>query len=144
MKTLKDGQSESDLLELANILNINIDGIDFTENLFKDNEIEEGNYITNIGKLKSGGTHWVGFKLFGNYLFYYDSFGYRPKNIIVDFCKKNDLKLLYNLDEFQDLKESLCGLYVMLFFLLDSYSFIKNKKDFDQLLNEMKHWIIKA
>lgn len=144
MKTLKDGQSESDLLELANILNINIDGIDFTENLFKNNEIEEGNYITNIGNLKSGGTHWTGFKLYNNYLFYYDSFGYRPKNIIVDFCKKNDLKLLYNIDEFQDLKESLCGLYVMLFFLLDNYSFVKNKKDFDQLLNEMKHWIIEA
>lgn len=143
MKSLKNGQSDKDLFELAKILNIKLDAIDFDKNLFK-NDITEGNYFTNLGELPSGGTHWVGFKLYKNYLFYYDSFGFRPKKIIIDFCKINDLKLLYNIDEFQNLKSALCGLYVMLFFLLDSYSFVKNKSDFDQLLNEMKFWEIEV
>lgn len=140
-KSLGNGQTDKELLELANILNIDINSIDFLENLLK-NDLEEGNYITNLDDVEGGGTHWVGFKLYKNYCFYYDSFGFRPELGLIKFCKDNNLKCIFNIDQFQDLKESLCGLYVMLFFLLDSHLFIKDKSTYNQVLEEMKYWKI--
>lgn len=142
-KKLNHGQTDNQLYELLEHFDIDINKIDFIDNIFNnDYELEEGNYIINIGKILSGGTHWTCFKLYKNYLFYYDSFGFRPNTIIVDFCRDNDLRLLYNIDEFQSLNEELCGLYCILFLLLDSHLFIKDKKTFNQVLDEMKYWKI--
>ncbi len=139
---LNNGQTDQQLYELLDYFDIDINKIDFVSTLFDNDELEEGNYIINIGPINTNGTHWVCFKLYKNYFFYYDSFGFRPNKIILEFCNENNLRLLYNIDQFQDLKESLCGLYCILFLLLDKYMFVTDKKSFNSLLEEMKHWII--
>jgi hypothetical protein len=49
LKKLNKGQTDKDLLEVANFLNIKITKIDFINELFKDNnKLENGNYIGNL------------------------------------------------------------------------------------------------
>lgn len=145
LKKLNKGQTDKDLLEVADFLNIKITKIDFINELFKDNnKLQNGNYIGNLDSKTKIGTHWIGIKIYNDILIYYDSFGFRPPNIIVDYCKNNKIKCYFSLNETQDLKEEICGLYVLLFFLLDSHNHITNKETFNQNLNEMKYWKIET
>jgi hypothetical protein len=145
LKKLNNGQSDLDLYEVAEFLNIKIIKIDFINELFKyNNKLQNGNYIGNLDSKTKKGTHWIGIKIYNNILVYYDSFGFRPPNLIIDYCKNNNLKCYFSINETQDLKEEICGLYVLLFFLLDSHNHITNKETFNQNLNEMKYWKIET
>jgi hypothetical protein len=142
LKSLKNGQNDKDLLQVADHLNININKIDFINELFKDNTIlKDGNYIGNLDT-KNNGTHWIAFIIYKDILAYYDSFGFRMPNIIVNYCKKHNLKCYFSINETQDLKEQICGLYCILFLLLSSHNHIINKETFNENLNEMRYWSI--
>ena len=140
-KSLAKGQTDHDLYQVANNLNLEIDDIDFVKDLFSE-PLEDGNYIANLGNRNNGGTHWVGIILKGNLLAYFDPFGFRPPEIIVKYCKDNNIRCLFSMNQTQKLNEYICGLYCILYFLISSYHRVKDKKSFNEVLEEMKYWSI--
>jgi len=141
LKSMLNGQTDQDLLKIAEYYNININDIDFIDNIFADN-IENGNYICNLDKGLVKGTHWVAFIKNNNEIGYFDSFGFRPPLILENYCKQNNLKCFFNLNQFQNINSSLCGLYCLLFLLIGSNMTFYNKKSFNDILDEMKFWSI--
>ena len=79
---------------------------------------------------KKGGSHWVALHFNGNTLFYFDSFGGRPKRAPVKrFCKQFS-QVVYNKIVLQSERENNCGLFVL--YVLDALS---KGVDFEQVIS---------
>lgn len=87
-----------------------------------------GNYIINLDKSETKGTHWCCFVLYPQKLVYYDSFGILNDipNEVMRFGKKfnKNIKFVFNYDVIQPINSVYCGWYVLYFL----WFFNKNKK----------------
>ena len=87
-----------------------------------------GNYIINLDRTETTGTHWCCFILFPTKLVYYDSFGVinQIPPEVIQFGKRFNpsIKFVFNYDVIQDTKSIYCGWYVLYFI----WFFNKNKK----------------
>ncbi|AJP61524.1 hypothetical protein AHEVV1_007 [Adoxophyes honmai entomopoxvirus 'L' virophage 1] len=63
--------------------------------------------IINIGN--KTGTHWVCVVKIFNSVYYHDTFGTVPVNIIVEYCNKLGYNLYYNTEKYQEFTEENCG-----------------------------------
>lgn len=106
--------SDTDLRNIAKDLNIKLNWIGFEEDLTNQPK-EDGGYIINIGD--NTGTHWCGLAVKGDEAFYFDSFMVPPNDPVVKWVMDNKFdKFNYNnKEQFQQLNEELCGLWVIVF-----------------------------
>ena len=100
MIDLSNGQTDSQLEDVCLYKNIDLTGI-YMINDFDFNK--NGNYILNLDNDDRGGTHWVACIINNKYIFYFDSFGYKPPEIIKSkfkFCLSTSFILvkLFNLN----------------------------------------------
>jgi hypothetical protein len=131
MIDLSNGQTDSQLEDVCLYKNINLTGI-YMINDFDFNQ--NGNYILNLDSDNRGGTHWVSCIITNKYIFYFDSFGYEPPEIIKSKLKK---KLFYNNIQFQNIEEKNCGIYCILF--LKVCQSVNSLSKFNTLLESMKN-----
>ena len=75
------------------------------------------NIIINLDTKTDKGTHWVALAIRDKEAFYYDSFGGKCDDYVVQFCKKYRLKLGINTYIIQDLKSTQCGIFCFGYFL---------------------------
>lgn len=138
---LKKFQTDEELKHFCFINQIHIDNIDYINNIDLN---KKGTYILNLDKSQEGGTHWVALIIKNCGFFYFDPFGFRCPLNIENFCKKNKKPLYYNLCQFQQLEESLCGFYCCLFLYIvqNIYGKLENKFDFYNIIEEYKFWDI--
>ena len=123
--------SDTQLIELANKLNIKLRYVGFAENLPALSKLD-GSYIINLGDFERSGTHWTGLFVRGKDAFYYDSYAGPPEDIVIDWLEQNGVKnLIYN-DYFQmqGIEETLCGIYVINFLYYMTHS--KKKRLIDR------------
>ena len=87
-----------------------------------------GNYIINLDKTETKGTHWCCFVIYPTKLVYYDSFGVinQIPPEVIQFGKRfnPNIKFIFNYDVIQDTNSIYCGWFVLYFL----YFFNKNKK----------------
>lgn len=80
-------------------------------------------WILNHGSSRTNGTHWTALARFHNMAFYFDSFGKLPPPFeVIDYLDSN-IKLYYNVKQYQNYGSSICG-HLCLRFL---YDFWRNK-----------------
>ncbi len=76
-----------------------------------------GGYILNLEdeKDKGKGSHWLSIwiDLQRKKLWFFDSFGIKPPEIVEQFAKKNNLTLHYSTKQIQDVNRGYCGQYVI-------------------------------
>lgn len=113
--------SNSDLEELASEVKLKLNGI-YPRNVIPQT-LKDGNYIVNLDKYGSQGTHWTCFVKKGKKVYYFDSFGMYPFQDLVNICNRNKLEILYNANIIQDPKSILCG-----YFCIGFLNFVKNSK----------------
>lgn len=114
--------SDTQLIDLANKIKIPLNYVGFAENM--PNKLNNGGYIINLGDLDKSGTHWTCLYIENENAFYFDSFAGAPEDIIIKKLKKNKVKnLIYN-DYFQmqDIEETLCGIWCILFLYYMTFS----------------------
>ena len=87
-----------------------------------------GNYIINLDRSETNGTHWSCFIIYPSKLVYYDSFGVinQIPPEVIQFGKRFNpsIKFVFNYDVIQDTNSIYCGWFVLYFI----YFFNKNKK----------------
>lgn len=138
---LKNSQTDKELEHFCFINQINIDKIEYINNI---NLNKKGNYILNLDKSQKGGTHWTALIIKNSGFYYFDAFGFRAPLLIETFCKKNKIPLFFNLSQFQQIDEQICGFYCCLFFYITQniYGKLENKFDFYNIIEEFKFWDI--
>jgi hypothetical protein len=79
----------------------------------EEKRLPVGNYIINLGTVLSGGTHWVGLKVYkeNKEAISFCSYGGYPLN----FLEKTIPTLYYNNDQIQGIKDLNCGLWALIF-----------------------------
>lgn len=121
--------SDIQLKQLADELGLNLVYIGFAENLptnvtngccsRSENSPRKrgGCYIINLGDFDRGGSHWTCLYVEKPTAFYYDSFAGPPEDIVITWLEKNNVKTLIYNDYFQmqGIKETLCGIYCIVF-----------------------------
>ena len=119
--------SNIDLEHYVSILKLSLHPIRFVNQL-KTLKPKTGNYIINLDRTQTTGTHWCCFIIYNTKLVYYDSFGIIngiPPEVI-SFGKRfnPNIKFIFNYDVNQDTKSIYCGWFVLFFI----WFFNKNKK----------------
>ena len=110
--------SNIDLVYYCKLLKIPLIEV-LQKDLFEQiNKPREGCYIVNLQDSNIGnGTHWTCLILTKTIAIYYDSFGLAIptpiKKFIMRFNKKS--KVLYSIDQIQDMKSVFCGWFVLYF-----------------------------
>lgn len=104
-----------------------------------------GNYIINLDRTETKGTHWCCFIIYKNNkstpckLIYYDSFGIEnniPQEVIKFGKRYNpNIKIIFNYDQIQDKQSIYCGWFVLYFI---NY-FNKHKKCNNKMLLLKQH-----
>lgn len=123
-----------DIVHLVTKLKIPyFDGVFMRDELTKKKKKEKKNdltskqnecWILNHGSSRTKGTHWTALARFHNMAFYFDSFGKLPPPFeVIDYLSNNDIKLYYNVKQYQNYGSSICG-HLCLRFL---YDFWRNK-----------------
>ena len=108
--------SDTQLANFARGAGVPLVGIDFAEDIDIN---QDGAYIINLGDSHIGGTHWTGLWIEGNSALYVDSYGVAPEDVLIAkiHAYNADIDLVYNDGyEFQLYDESLCGMWVLMFF----------------------------
>ena len=128
-------------------------GIDYTDILMFDdflNSFKLGKYIINLDALTKidenrHGTHFISLIYYlypRNYkktIFWFDSMGRKPHNLIINKCNEEKVSLFYNNIQFQDLKEKTCGLWACAFLaIIDIPDLTLNK--INKNLNYLKNY----
>ena len=115
--TLKPETSSDDLIKLAKLNNIRVDAIVFKDHL-KSLPLTTTQIIINLANSGSKGTHWLALSIVSpDTALFFDSFGIRPSDTIVDFCRDRKIKhLYYNTIEIQKLHDrGGCGEFSLYF-----------------------------
>lgn len=102
----------------CNQLNIPFKGCFMNDELdqFLDKGLPNGNYIINLQNMNQGGTHWVSMvKDKQNCVYYNDSYGVYPIQVVMDLCKKYKYRLYYNKRNHQPFNTTSCGYWCILF-----------------------------
>lgn len=143
-----NGQTSTYLQDYCLTNNIKLNGILMLPQ-FIEKDLPIGKWIINSDSIGRGGEHWLGCICWLNkedkYLkscFWYDPFGYRPHQLFIEKCKKENIKCFYNNIQFQSLDEMTCGIYVCGFF-----AFVQNEKQLtikyiNKALEKMKDYEI--
>ncbi len=101
--------------------------------------------IINMSLRKDGGSHWVCYynNEHSKYIIFCDSFGVIPDPRIRKHLKTSKKKILYNTQQFQDIKSSSCGQWCI--YVLDKldegkelYDIISDYINDNTLINENK------
>lgn len=133
--------SDKQLINLAKQLKIKVNYIGFAENLPNNINKLDGSYIINLGDNSIGGSHWTCFYIEKNMSFYNDSFAGGPEDIVISWLANNNIKtIIYNDDfQFQEISETLCGIWCILFLYYMTHS---KKKNLIERFNEFtKHFV---
>jgi hypothetical protein len=80
-----------------------------------EDNLKEGNYIINLENSNQSGSHWTCFIKDKNNVYYYDSFGVVPPQIIHDISLKNNLNLFYIDKHDQNIDSTSCGWWCIAF-----------------------------
>lgn len=74
-------------------------------------------FIVNLSRKNEAGSHWVSIYMNQNSeCYYFDSFGFPPKNkFIIMFLKKHAKRIYYNKRQIQHITSIKCGKYCCLF-----------------------------
>lgn len=83
-------------------------------------------WILNHGSSQTNGTHWTALARSNNTAFYFDSFGKLPPPFEVLDYLGDDIKLYYNVRQYQNYGSSVCG-HLCLRFLYDFWRNVKLK-----------------
>jgi hypothetical protein len=126
---------EHDTLEqLAIKYGIRLDKILFLNNFVKDPKV--GNFVLNLDCDNRGGTHFNAIISLKNEIYLFDPFG--------NTALKKDVfkpkKMFYNNIKLQNINQKNCGAWCLVF-LLEGEN-IKNLKDFNNTLEELKYYQI--
>lgn len=139
-------QTDKDLEEFCFINNINIDDIDFLTNINID---KNGYYIGNLdgadNEKKKNGTHWIVLIRKKQVIYYFDPFGFRPPNYIIEYCKNKKIKCIFSNVILQQTYEYWCGFYCCMFLYVvqNIYGKLEDKQDFYNIVNEYEFWELK-
>jgi hypothetical protein len=74
--------------------------------------LTNGYYVINLDDIR-GGTHWVGMKVDGREIVYFDSFGFICPQEVIERRGKRDI--WYSTHEIQNAESVSCGYYVVYF-----------------------------
>lgn len=125
---LKPETTSDDLIRLAKLNHIRVDAIVFKDHL-KSLPLTTTQIIINLANSGSKGTHWLALSIVSSETaIFYDSFGIRPADTIVDFCIDRKIKYLYyNTIEIQKLHDrGGCGEFSLYFLktVQDTYNIV--------------------
>lgn len=127
-----------DLKYYCNKLNINLIDIVYKDMLNTMNVVK-GCYIINLEDSSDfgNGSHWVCFILDTNKKLYFDSYGIIPSDDIIQFMNryKNNIPIVYNIDQIQDIDSVLCGFFC-LYFIYYITILNKYKTNYKLLMNK--------
>jgi hypothetical protein len=105
--------SNSDIYSICHKLKLKLNGIYMKDELIAP--LAEGNYIINMQNHDEGGSHWVCFIKYQNYIYYHDSFGIIfPENLYDIFRLESD-HIYYNTSDHQNIDSTSCGWFCIMF-----------------------------
>ena len=79
-------------------------------------KLDDNEYlILNLNKTDEPGSHWCACYRKNGILYYFDSFGITPPPEVLNMNKDPKTKLLYNVNQIQDINSSYCGHYCVHF-----------------------------
>lgn len=105
--------TDHDLKELAKRMKIKLIDVVCKDTLLTLKPID-GAYIINLQDSDQGnGTHWVACFIRGKHAMYYDSFGKIMPNDVILFLKKKCNRIVYSIDQIQNLASDACGYYCL-------------------------------
>lgn len=143
-----DNASDTFLEDYCIFKNIKLTGILLLPQFIEQN-IPIGKWIINNDSINRGGTHWVSCivwlnkeKNYEKTLFWGDSFGYTPHDILKNKCKQLGIPIYYSNIEFQAINEQNCGIWAcgFLAFIQDEPKL--NIKFINTALKELKNYKI--
>lgn len=104
------------------------------EELTKIKGLPTKNYIVLLNDNSNDG-HWTCFTIRNNKAYYFDSFACPPSNQILKFLKKNNLKCVVNRNDIQQIDDTSCGWYCIIFI-----HYMKNSKKYpDKTMIDFGH-----
>ena len=104
------------LYELGKKLNISIKGIYNKDYFHLLDDPKSGEcFIVNLADSDEPGTHWTAIYFYGNYAYYFDSYGFREPVEISKFIKRYTAKLLSSDKQIQSVRSGYCGWYCIAF-----------------------------
>lgn len=116
MKMIGKTTSSQDLFMIAqkNNIDLTLPNIMTKDMLVHTPITNKMNLVLNLESYDNnfeGGTHWVALYKNKNDVYYFDSFGGKPPNIVMQLFSK----VHYNSYQVQELRSNNCGLYCMMF-----------------------------
>ena len=108
--------SNTELEELCKRKKIQLNAVVIANELINIPKTKSMNIIVNLDTMGQQGTHWVALVVRDNQAFYFDSFGAKCDNYVVEYCRRNRLNLAINVYIVQDLKSTECGLFCVALF----------------------------
>ena len=90
----------------------------FSKDMLPQKILDNESVVVNIQDyLDGGGTHWVCVinQPDSADVEYFDSFGVRPSDVIVDYMKQDDKGVVYSDSHIQDVRSVMCGYYACYF-----------------------------
>ncbi len=130
--------THDELEQLSILYDVRLDKILMLQEFFDSKPI--GNFVINLDLDSRGGTHYVAVISLRDKIFWSDPFGTINQELKQLLEKYHHKKVIYNNIKVQDINESNCGYWTLIF--LKELEHVKTDKEFNNALEECKFYKI--
>ena len=130
--------THDEMEQLAILYDVRLDKVIMLKDFFDTKPI--GNFVINLDIDNRGGTHFIAVISLSKIIFWADPFGTINKELKELIEKYHKKKLIYSNIKVQDINESNCGFWCLIF--LKELENVKNEKQFNDALEECKFYKI--
>jgi hypothetical protein len=130
--------TDTQLKKMAIKLGTRLDDVVYLKDYLEKPKV--GNFIFNLDFDNRMGTHWCAGICLRDKIFWYDPYGKCPQQNYIE--KMTGKKVIYNNVKMQELSESNCGFYCLIF--LKEAENVKTEQEFNNALEECKFYEILA
>ena len=121
MSKKKEGElTNFEIMDICKRLNIKLNGI-YMKDQLKKLPAKNGCYIINMSDSNEAGTHWIALYIKNKNAICFDSFGIAPPDEIILWLERVK-NVSYSKKQLQDIANSACGWYCILFLYICSNS----------------------